>query len=456
MTSGRSDSQTFLAAALALAATILVIYGTGLCVRWGINIPQEDLRTDYLLGATWAFALALTIPFWPVPIADREMLKWAWLGKCGVTLILMLPYEAHYDLDEFGYFFQSRLSDYVWNSSEAKRGHQAVVWVAWVQERFIDSFHAAKVSYSMIGLVAIYFFYRALGSMMREERREIFYWIAFLPSIIFWSSILGKDPIVFLGVAVYFFGVVRLRGTGSPFYVLVVAAGIIIASFIRYWLGIILMVPLMIFAVIGLRSMFARLAFAVIAVGGFVYVLSQFASGMGIASVDELPTLTGDIAARWQAHATTDVRSDFSSLGLMVAFLPVGIFTVMFRPLPGEVLSAFGLFAGAENLVLLGGAWLAVKRIRIAAVRRKIIREPILIWAMALMFIWAAVYGFVSVQNLGAAVRFRLPVLAVMIGVSFMIRRVALAVRPPVRERPAAQQPVRPVLVAAHEREAAS
>jgi len=441
-------SSAFFLAALLVASAVITVYATDLCVTWGINIPQEDLHADYALGALWALVLGLTIFVWPVPAGDKSLLAWGWLGKCAVTLLVMLPYEAHYDLDEFGYFFQSRLSDYVWNSVEGKRGHTTVVWLAWLQERFIDSFHALKVSYSMMGLVAIYLFYRALILVVPVDRHRIFYWIAFFPSIIFWSSILGKDPIVFLGVALYFYGVVKMRATRSPLFLIVAAAGITIAAIVRYWLGLILVLPLVVFAMVGFRSPIMRIIVTAVAAGGFVYVLSQFASGMGIAGVEELPTVTADIARRWSAASTREVHSDFSSLGLMFAFLPIGIFTVLFRPLPGEVLNLFGTLAGMENVVVLSGAWRILSHLRVSAVRKQALRNPILVWSVSLVLVWSALYGFVSFQNLGAAVRFRLPILAVVIGIFFLVESLAQKIEARQPARIVSPIPIRPVLVA--------
>jgi hypothetical protein len=42
-----------------------------------------------------------------------------------------------------------------------------------------------------------------------------------------------------------------------------------------------------------------------------------------------------------------------------------------------------------------------------------VVRQPVVVWAIALVTAWSFVYGFLSVYNLGAAARFKLQILPV-------------------------------------------
>jgi uncharacterized membrane protein YfcA len=95
----------------------------------------------------------------------------------------------------------------------------------------------------------------------------------------------------------------------------------------------------------------------------------------------------------------------------MATFVPVGAFTALLRPLPGEVLNPFGLLASFENLVLLALLVRAIKRSK-----WKELRHPLILWAMTVILVWAVVYGFASTQNLGAAVRWKLQILLLFVG----------------------------------------
>ena len=94
------------------------------------------------------------------------------------------------------------------------------------------------------------------------------------------------------------------------------------------------------------------------------------------------------------------------------------MFTALFRPLPGEVLNPFGWLAGFENAVLLALCGRAVLRTRFRE-----LRDPIVLWAVSFVIVWAIVYGFASYQNLGTAVRFKLQVLPILLGLLFYFGR---------------------------------
>ncbi len=100
----------------------------------------------------------------------------------------------------------------------------------------------------------------------------------------------------------------------------------------------------------------------------------------------------------------------------MVAFIPVGSFTALFRPLPFEVPNAFGALAGIENLTIL--------LLFLAGLMRQGIRwttHPVLMWAALVLLIWGSVYGFASYQNLGTAFRFRAQVAPILLLLSLYL-----------------------------------
>jgi hypothetical protein len=67
-------------------------------------------------------------------------------------------------------------------------------------------------------------------------------------------------------------------------------------------------------------------------------------------------------------------------------------------------------------------------------------------WAVLLIVVWAAAYGFVSYQNLGGAVRYRLQILPVLVGLLLYIvasRRAGPAVA---NAGPRPAEPANPVI----------
>jgi hypothetical protein len=82
----------------------------------------------------------------------------------------------------------------------------------------------------------------------------------------------------------------------------------------------------------------------------------------------------------------------------------------LFRPLPLEVLNPFGLLAGLENAFILTLFVVGLMRHGLGW-----FRQPILLWALITLLVWAAAYGFASYQNLGSAFRFRVQVAPILL-----------------------------------------
>src|SRR2546429_1336418 len=105
------------------------------------------------------------------------------------------------------------------------------------------------MSCAMLGLLAVYVFYRAAQRHRGHPDRRVLYVLAFVPSSLFWSSILGKDPLVLLGVALYTYGFVGWYRLRRLRYVVVLLLGVMLAAAMRLWLAPILLAPLWVVAV---------------------------------------------------------------------------------------------------------------------------------------------------------------------------------------------------------------
>ncbi len=406
---------------LAVAVGAAVPTFAGLLQVWGRSIPQPHIQADYLFGLVWAMVLGVSIFFWPVPWRDRLPLLVLWTAKIVVTLGFMLLYEWNYSLDAYGYFTASQqvrppLESPIWWLSG--RGN-VLIGVAWIQTFLLpDSYHALKVTFAMIGLVAIYLFYRAAVMYCGEEKPRLLYVLGLYPSILFWSSILGKDPIQLLGIALYVHGVVGWDRTRRLGYVLSMVAGIVLAASVRFWAAPILLLPLFALLVVRARGAAGKLAFLVggLLAGGLV--LDRFADRLGVAALQDFYATVQSLGRGWEGGSNVQQAVQFTGLGSVLAFLPRGMFTALFRPLPGEVMNPFGLLAGLENLFLLVLLGLAVVRARLST-----LRDPLVLWAVLLLVTWSGLYAFISYYNMGAAVRFKLQVLPVLLGLLLYLSR---------------------------------
>jgi hypothetical protein len=384
----------------------------------GHFLDQPDFAMDYAKAIIWGAVLGGLLCAVPLRQDDKRMLLRGWGGRVFVTLVLMLAYENHYGLDAYGYFDARLITPNIRHVGFGC-GTENIMALAWLHQQFLsDSYHSMKVTFSMVGLVAIYLFYRASVAFSGAENRRFFALLLLEPSIVFWSSILGKDPICLLGVGLYSYGVAKWARTERITYLIHTGAGIIIASLIRFWFSLILTIPLLVlFFRLGKR-LSAR-TFLVVLIFAAVFILGKVARSFQIQSGYDLVTQTTTLArgfhAGGSAIAPVPVLTDTSS---MVMYSPFTVFTVLFRPLPGEVNNTFGLLAGIEGVAMLILALLAIGRTRISE-----LLHPGVLWGIALLFCWAGPNGFVISHNFGTAVRQRLQILPVMWGVLLYLSR---------------------------------
>jgi hypothetical protein len=401
----------------------LVLLLVDLAPAFGRYIPQDDVATDYRVGFFWAVALWLSLLVWPIRSADKRALLWVWSIKMVVVLGAMLLVEGHYELlDAYEYFGAPQREGFRRPVFAFGDGTGTIMNLSWFHQQIIpDSYHAMKVSFAMIGLIGLYIFYRAAVRFLGREDIRALYLLALCPSVLFWSSIVGKDPVMVLGISLYVYGVVGIYTHGASDlkrlgYGVSVAGGIALASLIRLWLGPILLAPLAVFLLFAMRNIVARVLVVMAVVGALSHTISLTSEAFDIETSEDLVEKTDYISHAW---ATGSASGGGSSLSVtrfqdpwsMVKFAPLGAFTALFRPLPGEVLNPLGLLAGLENLVLLTLLLRAIKR-----ARWRDIRQPPILWASTLILVWSVVYGFASTQNLGTAVRWKLQVLPLLVG----------------------------------------
>ncbi|MCL5062099.1 MAG: hypothetical protein M1443_02670 [Nitrospirae bacterium] len=394
--------------------TIAFLCLTGSIEALGANIPQPDLLSDYTIGVIWSLMLGLSISFWPVRSRDKVAFLTIWIVKSFITLGIMLFYEANYSfLDAYSYFNVPMQYDFEWAGLNIGQGTENIYSIVWLYYKIMPaSYHALKVSFALVGLIAIYLIYRATVLFLQKEDIRILYVLALFPSILFWSSIIGKDPFTLLGIALYVYGVIGWYRFRKLRFIWMLALGVVITIFIRVWLGPILIAPIMIIPLFSVRGILPKLMMITLTTGTLVFMSAQLLNHFNVEAAQDVLTILDTVSRSWSEDGGSGqtIQADFTQIHQALAFIPLGMFTALFRPLPGEVLNPFGLLAGLENLILL----LLLLR---AAIRTKLhdLKNPVVMWASLFVLTWAIVYGFISYQNLGTAVRFRLQILPVLL-----------------------------------------
>ncbi len=423
-----ADWQTLTRVVLSVVGFALLLFvampwGRELIVQAGHHIPQPDMESDYLLGLGWAIALGLSIWLWPVSRDERRTLMWIWLAKVEMMLGFMLFYEWNYGLDAYNYWEQGRPGIMPPVAVVFGDGNAFIARASQWQWEFLvgNSYHAEKVSFGYVGLIGTLIYYRAARAFLGRDDVRVLWLIGLVPSALQWSSILGKDPIVYCGIALYSFGVVRLYRRPSFLSTLGIVAGIALASTIRPWMAAILTAPLAVFGVISIRRPITRVLVSVVASAGFFVALSIFSDVLKISSVDDVVQQSQDLSQSFDAggSARSSEIEHQNSLEKMIYFAPLGVLSALFRPLPGEVPNVFGFLASGENVLLIVLLLYAFRRSRLGD-----LADPVLLWAITLVLVWSLVYGFICYHNAGTGIRYRFQIFPILFGaVAYLARR---------------------------------
>ena len=410
---GRRSEKVVLLIIVAVVTAFSIPYILRLVDQLGHNIPSIDHPSDYIKGVLAAMVLYIPLFMAPLDSEDRKNLLLLWTAKVLVSLGAMLFYEANYGLDAYYYFEGSQ--KYYCDFSKVGFGNSTdnMVALLWTVEHEIihtASFHAMKIACSFLGLIGLFLFYRGISKYVEHIPPRFLLMIGLFPSVLFWSSILGKDPINLFGICLTFYGMLRLFTKRNPVYLLLVVSGLALIAMIRMWMIPILLLPFFLGMVLRIKSKFIRNIIATVMVVGLFYGIQKAAVKFGLDDVDQTAKNLGAISRAWQRGGSSGSMPVINTPAEALAFLPIGMFTAVFRPLPGEVMNPFGFIAGLENVGILYLLYLSFRK-----VRKETFKDPLVIWLGSYVIFWSMLYAFLSPQNLGAAVRFRLQILPMLI-----------------------------------------
>jgi hypothetical protein len=417
-------------AAAAALAVVGALVGAILAYTMGANIPVIDISSDYLVGLITAGGLGLTLLVWPMRPDERSVVIFLWCCKIFVVLGVMLLYERTYIvLDAYWYFSEST---HPWSVPHSGVGNSVVVgslrglWVV-----MDPSFHAAKVVFAYAGLIASVVFARSYEVLSGQNSRLFLLLVGLCPTLLFWGSILGKDPIVLLGLALFTYGVVSRHQEPTVTAVILVFVGFVLIAVIRPWVALFLGLAfpiswLVTFVSQSCNTPTRRLSFVVLSIAFMAGAVVLLQAPIVASWLKLLEVASGAFSG---GGSGTSVGPRFDSLVDVLRFLPLGMFTALFRPLPGEVGNAFGLLAGIENMALLvavlAASWRTIRGSGPPAAS---------LWIVAFVVVWTSAYAFFSYQNLGTAVRFKAQVMPYLLILVFLALSNSIE-RPALRRR---------------------
>ncbi|MGZ8887848.1 MAG: hypothetical protein ACXW1A_06260, partial [Nitrososphaeraceae archaeon] len=368
------------------------------------SLPYQELAISLLLFIVLTAFIVL--------IKNRDYLR-LWLIKAFVTLVVMIAYEYVYGLDSYLYY-----ADAVYYNEERRVwGSSGTDNIKIINHFFTylvgNSYYSLKLFNSFLGFIGLIYLYKSFLYVAQRSGyhvdNKVYINVFFLfPSIIFWSSILGKDPLNLLFVGLFTYSFLHLMDRVNAIYILLIAFSIIGVYYIRSWWAVI-MVASIVFYNVKLNSPKHVLGLAFIS--PFIIIgLGAFLSKQGITSFQGIFEKMSDTSENLAyGGSSVGVAAITGITDYLLLFIP-NLFTSLYRPMPFDVRNAFTLLAAIENVVLL---YFSFRYIFLEW--KNIYSNRYLKFFVLFIFSWSLFYVIISPTNLGMAARFKLQVLPAML-----------------------------------------
>lgn len=293
---------------------------------------------------------------------------------------------------------------------------------------------------ALAGFVGGYLFVRAFDVFFptNRERRFLGLSLFLIPSIAYWTSLLGKDSLMFLFMGWISYAFARLLAGFRIRYVVEIAISLAIVTSLRAPVGAVVALALgcawwLSWRPKGPAGLLRPIALILVAAG-----IAGVVIGISVQYLREYDDVLGpfalqsilDLAVVKHVGLATDPTAGGSSLSAAVTrpsirefyrFLPEGMFTFLFRPLVFEAHHALALAAALDGTFLL--ALVVWRRRNLVAAVRSTFRTPFIGFCWIIFILLTAMLGFE--RNLGVIVRHRsmvLPFLMILLAVPPTVR----------------------------------
>lgn len=385
-------------------APILAVVALGIGVFLG-SYDDETVRAAIIASALVLVSLVL---FWSVARSDPEgrtllMVLWASFGLKVAALVFRYQtglLRDAYAYDSRGQFIATQLQRGLWPEEFGRFGSDVIrVLTGFAYYAWGVTFNGVSVLWLWFGLLGMLFFYLAFRTAFPHGNRRLYMVLIFLyPSMLLWTSSLGKDALVALSMGMAAYGAARAQRrieVVGLWWLLLGLAGVYVirphaAAIFAVALGASMLTrPIR----LGPLSPVFRLA-GVLAVAGLAAAIIQASSGyVGLEEVGTQEVFRNieerqEAARGGAAFEQVDVSTP--------AGFAMAVPTIIFRPFPWEAHNLGAMVTALEGVFLLG---LIIYRRRsvlqaIAAARRESYALLLVVYILLFVFFFSAIGNF--------------------------------------------------------------
>jgi 4-amino-4-deoxy-L-arabinose transferase-like glycosyltransferase len=269
---------------------------------------------------------------------------------------------------------------------------------------------ACAVSYAsaLLGMLTVFLVYRLASRFFHLlVTRRAALMVAFTPSLILWSSMALKDPLMTFLIVLSLSSCVsfKQRASASSFLgtILPVIAIQPIRFYIVYFLGFAILLSLVLER--GIRRLTGvskqlLIGGAVVAMLALVGFSGRAQQGMDYLSFEKVSSFRRGMAASADSGFSADI--DVSTPAGAIAFLPVGVAVLLLGPFPWQFTSLRAILAGPETIIWWFMFPSLLRGLRFAFRKRFTEISPLILFSFTLTSAYSLVHG-----NVGSGFRQR-------------------------------------------------
>ena len=293
-----------------------------------------------------------------------------------------------------------------------------------------------NLCFSMLSFSGVWRLYRFFYEQYPHLHKQLAMAILYLPTFVFWSSGILKDPICTgaLGWLTYAMYDCFYKKKNLIKNVII----ILVAGYLLYVIKVYILISYVPFFFLFLvlknvnlvKSRFMRITFVVglivVAMTMFTTVMEQLASTLGAYGGSDV---TKNISLYQKAYAEQeDVGSSFSlgveydgSVQSLIKIAPAAIIATFFRPFFWESKKISTLLSSFESLVIMFFTLSVMYKAGLKNFMKTIARDPVVLYCLLFALLFALFVG-ATTANFGTLVRYKIPCMPFYIIALFIIQ----------------------------------
>ena len=290
--------------------------------------------------------------------------------------------------------------------------------------------------FSMVSFSGIWRLYRFFYEQYPHLHKQFAIAILYLPSFVFWSSGILKDPICTGALGWITYGLYEMFYKRKNF--IFNAVVILVSGYLLYVIKVYILISYVPFFFLFLalknvrlmKSRFLRIAFVlgliVFTITMFTTVMAQLASTLGAYGGDDL---TKNISAYQKAYAEQESAGSNFSLGVeydgsvssLIKIAPAAIIATLYRPFLWESKKISTLLSSFESLAFMLFTLFVLYKAGPVNFIRVIAKDPVVLYCLLFALLFALFVG-ATTANFGTLVRYKIPCLPFYLIAIFIIR----------------------------------